>query len=319
MRHHSFLRYERNLDHAFAVWLDPRQRISAAKVDVPDRPKSPSLSNALNDEIFDLRTPPYYWVRAFHCSYDPGSAFRQKSRKPNSETAGDAATGVAKYSKNLPARTQSRFISAAHIGFENGYPLNSILTVNWAKLIGERSSFWLNLHPYDRAKALIEKIRKFLTRAKRRCRVAYIWVREAIPGKCEHLHVALHLPKKFRSEFLAFLARALGETASEHRRPPHERTKGEIACSASGSWHLGVEVCDASPEFSGYWLAAYLAKAEPSEREFRGRIVENSMKKERGKAFGGRIQGEKYDRSQGVIEGSPHRKGRYSISRSLRQ
>lgn len=286
---------------------------------MPDRPKAPIFSNARNDEIVDLRTPPYNKVRAFHFSYDSCSAFHQKSRNPKTKTTGDESIGVAKYSKSLPTRTQSRFISAAHIGYENGYPLNSILTVNWAKLIGEHSSFWQNLHPFDRAKVLVEKIRKFLTRAKRRCTVAYIWVREAISGKGEHLHVALHLPRKFRSEFLVFIARALGETTSEHRRPTHERTKGEIACSASGSWHLGVEVCDASPEFSGYWLAAYLAKAEPSEREFRGRLVENSLKKERGKAFGGRIKGEKYDCSQGVIEGTPHRKGRFSISRSLSQ
>ncbi len=95
------------------------------------------------------------------------------------------------------------------------------------------------------------------------------------------------------------------------------RTKGEIACSTNGSWHVGVEVADASPEFSGYWLAAYLAKAEPSKREFRGRLVDNTQKRERGKAYGGRIKSEKYDLLQGVIKGTTRRKGRFSISRSL--
>ncbi len=276
-----------------------------------------SASIFVDGENADLRPPPYNKAPAIHSSYESCSVDNQNQELRRFESLNAAASAETKSSESLPVRTQDRFVQAAYVGFENGHPLNSILTINWEKLEEAIAQYWLDLHPYTRAKLLIQKIRKFLKRAKRNCTVAYIWVREAVPGKGEHLHVALHLPCKFRKEFIAFLERTLGEPASKNRRSIAERTKGEIACSNTGSWHYGVEVSDASPEFSGYWLAAYLAKGEPSERMYRGRMTDNTRKKERGKAFGGRIASEKYDTPQGLIEGTEHRKGRFSISRSL--
>ncbi len=267
----------------------------------------------------DLRTPPYSKARAIHSSYEACLVAGQTTCGSQHYRTDGAVGASSMASDCLPPKTQARFLDAASVGFENGYPLNAILTVNWTKLTGELSEYWLDMHPHERAKQVAQKIRKFLTRAKRNCTTAYIWVREALAEKGEHLHVALHVPVETQRDFVCFLGRALGETSSKTRRPLHKRSKGEIACSPSDSWHFGVEVCDGSPEFSGYWLAAYLAKAEPSQRMFRGRLVNNELKKERGRAFGGRIRGEKYDVSQGFIEGNKHRNGRFFISKSLRR
>ncbi len=305
------------MDHAFAVWLDPRQKIQTADLGVSDRPKVPSFSKARNDEIVDLRTPSYNIAHAVPCSYGSSSVSNQTGKGNQNLRNHDERRRTRKISGSLPTRTQSRFISAAYTGFKNGYALNAILTVNWAKLCESTKTSWLNSHPYDRAKLLVERIRKFLTRAKRRCPVAYIWVREVASEAGEHLHLALHLPSQHRKDFISFLGRLLGQPNAKHQRPPKERTKGEVACSLGGEWHLGVEVREASPEFPGYWLAAYLAKAEPSQRAFRGNVVDNTLKKERGRAFGGRIKGEKYDSPQGIIVGNSNRKGRYSISKSI--
>lgn len=267
-------------------------------------------------ERHDLRTPPYNKERAVQYPYDPHSASSFKEESPSQKVTEKCSEEVMS-SENLPTGTQGRFLLAASIGYRDGFPLNMLLTVNWSKLLANLSVPWSEMHPYNRAKLLVEKIRKFLTRAKRRVPVACIWVREAISGQGEHLHVALHLPTRFRTEFIEFLERALGEPVAQQARPIMQRTKGEIACSANGSWHVGVEVSDGKPEFSGYWLAAYLAKAEPSQRMFRGRQIDNVLKRERGQAFGGRIKGERYDSAQGFIEGTRRRKGRFSISRSL--
>jgi len=269
-------------------------------------------------QIADLRTSSYNKAHAFQSSYGPKSACHQTSKEPNPQIRFDDVNPKIKKSEFLPNRTQATFVSAAYTAMEDGNPLNAILTVSWSKLGESPNSFWFNLHPYDRAKALVEKIRKYLTRAKRRSPVAYIWVREAVSASDEHFHIAFHLPKVHRKDFISFMGRLLGKPPLQYRRPPTERSKGEIACSADGGWHLGIEVSDVSPEFSGYWLAAYLAKAEPSQRVFRGRVINNTNKTERGTSFGGRIRGDKYDIGQGTIEGNLYRRGRFSISRSLR-
>jgi hypothetical protein len=61
------------------------------------------------------------------------------------------------------------------------------------------------------------------------------------------------------------------------------KTDGEFACSVWGSWHLAKDI---HPERSGYYLAAYLWKGEPSERFFRGNLIPNTRKPVRGRAAG---------------------------------
>lgn len=73
------------------------------------------------------------------------------------------------------------------------------------------------------------------------------------------------------------------------------------------------------PERSGFYLAAYLGKGEPSERMFRGNLVPNASKLVRGQAFGGRERSGRYDTPQGQIRGTTALKKRFDIARPLKQ
>ena len=156
VRHHSFVDPRNYFDYAFELWKDPRLTLLAAASRVPEPSNGSSDSNLRIGEIADLRTPPYNKDRASHCSYEPRLASHQIGSGQQLPSRIHDQVVATKTSTTLPTKTQSRFISAAYVGFTNGCPLNAILTVNWSKLPEDADTYWSTLHPYDRAKSLVE-------------------------------------------------------------------------------------------------------------------------------------------------------------------
>ena len=203
-------------------------------------------------------------------------------------------------------------MAAAAAADSVGRPLNTMLTLRWTSLFSDNDVNWLRTMPVpERIGKLVERLRKWLDR--NGLPPHYIWVREAARGESEHWHMAFHLPERRRSSFTKFLADTLGEPEAK-RRNPSDRSKGEFARGALGSWHLGA---DTQPERQGYFLAAYLGKGEPSQQFFRGRLRDNKRKPVRGQSFGGDQQDGKYDAEQGEILGSTFRGDRFFISKAL--
>jgi hypothetical protein len=222
-----------------------------------------------------------------------------------------------KQTSGLAPGKQASLIMAALRASETGYPIDTLLTVRWQGLLT-----YNDLHPL-RAKTtpeairhLVELIRKWLTR----CGLPafYMWTRELSDIAGEHWHLGLHLPKPKRKAFVKYLEERLVEPVARCPRSQSKRTRGEFACSETASWHLAGEEPDGKPHFTGYWIAAYLGKGEPSQRMFRGQLVDNTLKPVRGKEFGGNVKGARYDVPQGNIKGTTTRTGRFDMARSLK-
>lgn len=214
----------------------------------------------------------------------------------------------------LDIGTQEKFITAAHFAHKLGHSLNTLLSVRLTSLLT-----YDDFHPFramttpELIKHIVEKIRHWLTYRKHPA--LYIWVREF--SKNEHWHFAFHLPINERELFTQYLEKILIEPANPELSA--RKTRGEISCSVQKSWQLAGEVKDGKYQFVGYWLAAYLGKGEPSQRKFRGKLVNNDKKPVRGRRFGGSVRGPRYDTPQGNIKGSPTRRNRFDISQSLKQ
>ena len=270
---------------------------------------SDAKKHANSTEMEDLRTPPLYKERAFQYPYkDHDGRHLNTNGKPRSEL---------KNSASLPLGTQSRLQSAAFKSYQLGTPINTLVTIRsclFSNIINRLSTEYPH---YEVVKLIIEKLRKWLKRDNRRLPHASMWTREIVANEGEHLHIALHLPTPYHQAFIEFLERLLGEPQAKQRRPKSRRTRGEIAVSQHEAWHIAVEKPDGKPEFPGYWLASYIGKGEFSERSFRGKLVQNKKKLERGQHFGGRLKHCRYDVQQGIIEGNHARTGRFGISRSL--
>jgi hypothetical protein len=172
------------------------------------------------------------------------------------------------------------------------------------------------MHTPERIRHLVELTRKWLSR--RGIPAYYLWTRELSDTAGEHWHLALHLPKAKRKAFTGYLETILIEPVAPCPRAQSKRTRGEFACSTAASWHLAGEEPDGKPHFTGYWLAAYLGKGEPSQRMFRGKLINNTLKPVRGRAYGGTVKGARYDTPQGHIVGTTTRKGRFDVARSLK-
>jgi len=161
----------------------------------------------------------------------------------------------------------------------------------------------------------VEKIRKWLTRHD--LPVFYIWVREVSDSTGEHWHLGFHLPKEKQKQFANFIGTALGEPSTT--KSGYGKVFGEFARSETGAWHLAEEIRKANRKWSGYWLAAYLGKGEPSMRMFRGKWVINEKKPVRGEDCHGVVNPSKYDAEQGLVTGTASRKKRYDISKELKK
>jgi hypothetical protein len=198
-----------------------------------------------------------------------------------------------------------------------GCPLNTLLTSRWVSLLRDNQ-----LHPFramsapERIKHIVGLVRHWL--ARRGVPFLYIWVREISDEAGEHWHLAFHLPKGKRKAFSAYLEGVMVEPLAPCPRAASKRTRGEYACSELGSWHLARDVPEIHGFFCGYFTAAYLGKGEPSQRVFRDKLVDNTLKPVRGIEFGGRMRGGRYDVPQGNIEGTTTRKGRFDIARALK-
>lgn len=272
-----------------------------------------------NAESSDLRPPPLY--NKAHASLFPyGPHLEPNNYESINSVLADSLKPkktTIKKSEELKTGSQTKFHAAAYRSFEAGWELNTLLTIRLTSFCEIEGSRYFNLHPYDLVRLIVRRLGKWLTRENRGLPVAYIWVREMVKLQGEHLHLALHLPEAHRKSFLGFLDRLLDEPIATRPRPVSKRTRGEIACSQNELWHVAVEETDGKPQFTGYWLASYLGKGEASERRFRGKLVNNSRKPERGKSFGGSLKHARYDVAQGLIEGNYARIGRYGISRSI--
>ena len=222
-----------------------------------------------------------------------------------------------KRTDSLPVGSQANFIEAAKCAAILGFPVNTLLTVRWSSLYHHDNANPLFAQPpVERIAYLVELLRKWIGA---RCRggFQYLWVRETTSKLDEHWHLAFHLPRGKQRVVASYLSDLLGEPLDHTPRTrAHGRTEGEFACSVWGSWHLAK---DTHPERSGFYLAAYLGKGEPSERMFRGKLVPNTRKLVRGQAFGGRERSGRYDAPQGQIRGTTALKKRFDIARPLKQ
>lgn len=217
----------------------------------------------------------------------------------------------------LPVGSQAKFIEAAKCTAVLGLPINTLLTVRWSSLYHHDNANPLFAQsPVERIAYLIELLTKWIGA---RCHggFLYLWVRETTSELGEHWHLAFHLPRGKRKAVAFYLSDLLGEPVDHTPRTKAQgRTEGEFACSVWRSWHLAK---DTYPERSGFYLAAYLGKGEPSERMFRGKLVPNTRKLVRGQAFGGGEKSGRYDAPQGQIRGTTALKKRFDIARPLKQ
>lgn len=251
---------------------------------------------SFNFETTDLRKFPIVWEPASPLPY---------GRKPRPAMATDG----------LPVGTQVRLIAAAMVAAEFGFSLNRLLTIRWTSLFSANDVNPLRSLPVPaRIDYLVELLRKWLHR--NGCANHYIWAREAAGSAGEHWHIAFHGKKTTDPALAKYIAKLVGEPMAPRKRGAPQLTNGEYACSECASWHLAR---DAQPDRRGYFLAAYLGKGEPSQREYRGQLRDNSKKPVRGISFGGTQPDGRYDSAQGMIEGTAHRKDRFFIAKSLQQ
>ena len=152
----------------------------------------------------------------------------------------------------------------------------------------------------------LERIRKWVTR-NTGLPLVYIWVRENTSAWAEHWHLALHLPKQCEAAFAEYISKTLREPRRTNQRRKSVRTEGEWACGINDCWHIAR---DTHPHRRGRMLAAYLGKGEPSQKLFRGQLVQNTAKP---------VQGGKYELPQGEIVGSPARWKRFDMALPLKQ
>lgn len=215
--------------------------------------------------------------------------------------------------EGLPIGTQARFIAAAEAAATQRKPLNVLLTIRWRSLFCDNDVNPLRpLPPPERIRHLTGLLRKWLVR--NGAPPFYIWVRENADSAGEHWHIAFHLPQKRQKSLVSYAASLTGEPAS--RRRPVDMTEGEFARGALGSWHLAR---DTRPERGGATLAAYLGKGEPSQRLFRGKLIDNDAKPYRGASYGGTFKDGDYDIEQGRIEGTASRSDRFFIANGLKR
>lgn len=308
------------------------RRIEAKKLDTQF---TASGSNG-TAETPELRKRPIYIARALpipYCSHqnphrdtlaNKGGQGVVPSPAAAARTLGAVVSEIAKTiqppekrTDGLPVGSQTNFIEAAKCAAILGFPVNTLLTVRWSSLYHHDNTNPLFAQsPVDRIAYLVELLRKWIGA---RCRggFQYLWVRETTSELGEHWHLAFHLPHGKRKAAASYLSDLLGEPVDHtHRSKAQGRTEGEFACSVWGSWHLAK---DTHPERSGFYLAAYLGKGEPSERMFRGKLVPNTRKLVRGQAFGGRERSGRYDTPQGQIRGTTALKKRFDIARPLKK
>jgi hypothetical protein len=248
-------------------------------------------------ETAELRKLPTYKARALHITYGPhrGTQISTRANKDGQEAAPSPATRQLdaivgeivktiqppeKRTDDLPIGSQAKFIEAVKCAAVLGFPVNTLLTVRWSSLYyHDNANPLFAQSSVEQIAYLVELLRKWVGA---RCRggFPYLWVRETTSELGEHWHLAFHLPHGKRKAVASYLSDLLGEPLDHTPRTTAQgRTEGEFACSVWQSWHLAK---DTHPERSGYYLAAYLGKGEPSERMFRGKLVPNTHKLVRG-------------------------------------
>lgn len=284
-------------------------------------------------ETAELRKPLIYKARALHIPYDShrgtqGSeqgrargGIQPRSRSPSLFAAiNEIAQRIRppeKQTEGLPIGSQAMFINAVRCASVSGFTINTLLSVRWSSLYHhDNANPLFTQSAVERISYLVELLRKWIGA---RCRggFVYLWVRETTSELGEHWHIAFHLPHGKRKAVASYIADLLGEPLDHQPRTSTQgKTEGEFACSVWGSWHLAKDI---HPERSGFYLAAYLGKGEPSERLFRGNLIPNTHKPVRGRAFAGRERSARYDAAQGQITGTTALKKRFDIARPLKK
>jgi hypothetical protein len=214
----------------------------------------------------------------------------------------------------LPRKSQQWFVDAVMQSYDQGRPINLLITIRVLALLncGADGAFLNHPTTAKQIKAFIRNLTKSLDRLTGKS--AYIWVRENSAASGEHLHFAIHCPEDKRRRVWIWLNGVTGEKKRFRKRPKNERTEGEIACSEYGGWHMAA---DTRPERKGVCLAHYLGKGEPSQYLHRGKLTDNTDKPCRGRAFGGNSTNPKHDEHQGEIEGSGRKTYRMGASRNI--
>lgn len=244
-------------------------------------------------ETSDLRKEPHDVAPGTHLPYVRKSPLRRMT-------------------EGLPIGTQARMIEAALVAADMGYPLNTLLTIRWRSLFSDNGVNDLRVFPAaERIRYLVELLRKWVFR--NGAPPIYIWARENADSAAEHWHLAFHLAKKRRRGLVDYIVNLTREPAARGKSPA--ATEGEFARGICGSWQLAE---DTRPERAGVFLAAYLGKGEPSQRLFRGKLIDNDKKPYRGRSFGGSFNDGKYDIAQGRIEGTASRDDRFFIANALK-
>jgi len=216
--------------------------------------------------------------------------------------------------EGLPHKSQQWFCDAVQQSYDQGRPIDLLITIRVEALIncGADGAFLSHPTTAKRIKAFIRNLTKSLDRLTGKA--AYIWVRENSAASGEHLHFAIHCPENKRRKIWVWLNGVTGEKKRFRKRPKNERTEGEIAVSEYGGWHMAI---DTRPERKGVCLAHYLGKGEPSQHLHRGKLTNNADKPCRGRAFGGYSSNPKHDEPQGVIEGAGRKTYRMGASSNI--
>ena len=214
----------------------------------------------------------------------------------------------------LPRKSQQWFIDAVMRSYDQGRPINLLITIRVLALLncGADGAFLSHPTTAKQIKAFIRNLTKSLDRLTGKS--AYIWVRESSAASGEHLHFAIYCPENKRRKIWVWLNGVTGEKKRYRKRPKNERTEGEIAVSECGGWHMAV---DTRPERKGVCLAHYLGKGEPSQYLYRGKLTNNKDKPCRGREFGGYSTNPKLDKPQGTIEGSGRKTYRMGASKNI--
>jgi hypothetical protein len=224
--------------------------------------------------------------------FRPGPALVSVIPKP--PAAAESAIAPRYPASSCLARgTQKRLIDAATFSVHLGTPVNTLITVDAARLQSIDGGGIIGLgHLWDGFQDLLERLRKWTTG--RNVPWACLWVREVSGRPGEHWHLALHLPARHRLD----LAHQLAAWTDEPLGDGSLLQAHDVAVSALGSWHVTARRRGGrGPE----GIAAYLGKAEPGRIKLYGKTHINHDKPR-----------PQYRGGEGNIEGKRH-----GISRTL--
>ena len=107
-----------------------------------------------------------------------------------------------------------QLVNAVAFAHYLGTPMLVMVTVRWDLMDGFEFTRWTEMQT-----TIFERIGKWLARAD--LPLVYAWVREVSPAGAAHTHVLMHLPRRYWSDFRAFLAESGGFHIEAQDAPIH--------------------------------------------------------------------------------------------------